>query len=83
MSVAKNGMHLWKSMMHDRYRWIKATGQEILGFNDFCHGADPDLDRMVRSYLSRKLSSEDREYRKLLKSIQERYNSYFKGKLAF
>lgn len=70
-------------MMHERHRWVKASVEEISGFNDFCHVADPDLDKMVRAFLSRKLSCEDREYRRLLKSIQERYNSYFKGKLAF
>jgi hypothetical protein len=38
---------------------------------------------MIKGFLSRKLSNEDREQRKLLKSIQERYNSYFRGKTAF
>jgi hypothetical protein len=38
---------------------------------------------MVRAFLSRRLSNEHRDYRKLLKSIQERYNSYFKGKRPF
>lgn len=37
---------------------------------------------MVKSFLSRRLGCEDREYRKLLKSILEKYNFHFKGKLG-
>jgi hypothetical protein len=70
-------------MMHDRYRWVKAKYESVKAFGDVGNVEDVELDKMIKSFLSRKLSNEDKEYRKILKNIQERYNSYFKGKLAF
>lgn len=52
-------------------------------FNDFCTSGDFELERMLKSFLSRKLSidsCDDKETKKLLKSIQEKYNSFFRGK---
>ena len=68
-TVAANGVHLWKSMMHDRYRWIKAKGDQTRTFGDLGPIEDQEMDRLIKGYLSRKLSYEDKEQRKLLKSI--------------
>lgn len=56
-------------MMHDRYRWIKAKADTIKGFGDIGTVEDIELDKMIKSFLSRKLSNEDKEYRKVLKNI--------------
>ena len=82
-AVYANGAHLWKSMMHDRYRWVKARAEQVKGFGDIGVVDDLELDKQMKTFLSRKLSNEDKEYRKVLKNIQERYNSYFKGKTPF
>ena len=70
-------------MMHDRYRWVKSKYEQVKAYGDVGNVEDLDLDKLVKSFLSRKLSNEDKEYRKILKNIQERYNSYFKGSKAF
>ena len=75
-------MHLWKSLMFERLRWIRAAEAQSNNFNDFCQCSDTELDKMVKCFLSRRLQCEDREYRKLLKSILEKYNFHFKGKLG-
>jgi len=44
-AVANNGVYLWKSMMHDRYRWIKAKAEKVKGFGDIGVVDDLELDR--------------------------------------
>jgi hypothetical protein len=61
--------------MHERHRWTRSGVSDA----DFGQCPDAELDRMVNLFLSRKLSGEDREYRKVLKGILEKYNIYFKS----
>jgi hypothetical protein len=56
-------------MMHDRYRWVKAKYESVKAFGDVGNVEDVELDKMIKSFLSRKLSNEDKEYRKILKNI--------------
>lgn len=64
-------------MMHERFRWIKYARTD----SEFAITIDPDLEKTLKTYFSRKSNYiEEKEQRKLLKSIFEKYNSYFKGK---
>ena len=63
--------------MHERFRWLKTVRVD----HEFAINQDPDLDRMLKNYFSRKSNQiDDKEYKKMKKNILEKYNSYFKGK---
>ncbi len=64
-------------MMHERYRWLKLVRID----HEYSISTDPELEKMLKNYFSRRSNClDEREQRKMIKSIFEKYNSYFKGK---
>jgi hypothetical protein len=44
-AVANNGVYLWKSLMHERHRWVKAKSEQVKGFCDIGVVDDLELDK--------------------------------------
>jgi len=55
--------------MHDRDRWVKSRAEMVKDYGDIGVVDDLELDKQIKTFLSRKLSNEDKEYRKVLKNI--------------
>eukprot|EP00347_Sterkiella_histriomuscorum_P020273 403338433 len=80
-SIANNGTFLWKSMMHERFRWLKHIRVEHEYGMSGLANQDSELNQLLKNFISRSTNQvEDREQRKMMKVIMERYNNYFRGK---